>query len=256
MTSKSTDPKQQSLRTQLPEWLTTAAIAAWGLLMLEYWASGKLGLLIHPKYFGLILSAGLFLIGLAGLQGVKLLRQHSNARLQHISLLPPLGLSTVLLGAALVGLLVTPRPFASQTAIQRGLQDSAIVTRAQPQAFRATVNPEQRSLLEWIRTLDVYPEPDAYKGQKVNVDGFVVYADDLPETYFTLTRFVITCCAADAYPVGLPVKLNQSRTVYRPDQWFNVKGQMITETLNGQRQLVIAATTLKPISEPKNPYSY
>ena len=153
---------------------------------------------------------------LASLQGFKLVRQRSGLRLQHISLLPPSGLSCILLTAALVGLIVTPRPFASQTAIQRGLQDSAIVTRAQPQAFRTSGNPEQRTLLEWIRTLDVYPEPDAYEGQKVDVDGFVVYTDGLPETYLTLTRFVITCCAADAYPVGLPVKLTQGRQAYPP----------------------------------------
>jgi uncharacterized membrane protein YcgQ (UPF0703/DUF1980 family) len=31
---------------------------------------------------------------------------------------------------------------------------------------------------------------------------------------------------------------------------------MITDTLAGKRQLVIQATSLKPIAEPKNPYNY
>ena len=242
--------------SRLSDWLTTAAIAAWGILLLNYWASGKLGLLIHPKYFGLTVSAGLFLIILATLHGVKLVRQRSGVRLQHFSLIPPGWLGAVMLVAALVGLLVTPRPFASQTAIQRGLQDSALITRTRPQTFRVSNNPETRSLVEWIRTLDVYPEPDAYEGQPVNIDGFVVYPADLPETYLTLTQFVITCCAADAYPVGLPVKLAQSRQAYPIDRWFEVKGKMITETLNNQRQLVVLATALDSIPEPKNPYSY
>ena len=243
-------------RSRLPDWLTTAAIAAWGILMLDYWASGKLGLLIHPKYFGLTVTTGLFLAVLACLQGVRLVRQRSGLRLQHFALIPPSWLSTILLTAALVGLIITPRPFASQTAIQRGLQDNAIVTRTRPQTFRVTSKPESRSLLDWTRTLDVYPEPDAYEGQAVNVEGFVVHTNDLPETYLTLTQFVITCCAADAYPVGLPIKLEQNRQAYPVDQWFRVKGKMITETLNDRRQLVVLANSLDSIPEPKNPYSY
>ncbi len=126
---------------------------------------------------------------------------------------------------------------------------------SRPQAFLTQSNPEERSLL-WIRTIDVYPEPDAYQGQKVSVDGFVVYPENLPDSYLTLARFAITCCAADAYPVGLPVKLSESRKTYPIDQWFAVTGKMQTETLDGKRQLVIVADSLKPIPEPKNPYSY
>jgi uncharacterized repeat protein (TIGR03943 family) len=67
---------------------------------------------------------------------------------------------------------------------------------------------------------------------------------------------VITCCAADAYPVSLPVKLTQSRDTYKPDSWLEIEGQMITESLAGKRQLVIEAKSIKGIDEPKNPYDY
>jgi uncharacterized repeat protein (TIGR03943 family) len=130
------------------------------------------------------------------------------------------------------------------------------VTRVRPQSFRVNRSPETRSLIDWVRTLDVYPEPDAYAGQKASVDGFVVYTANLPENYVTLTRFVITCCAADVYPVGLPVKLPQSRTAFPADRWFQIKGKMITETLDGKRQAVLLAHGITPIPEPQNPYSY
>jgi uncharacterized repeat protein (TIGR03943 family) len=240
----------------ITDWLTVVAMAAWGVLLLQFWTSGKLGILIHPKYFGLTLSAGFFMLIIAIFQGLKLWRQPKGLRMQHFSLLSPQWLSVILLVSALVGFIFPLKPFASQTAIQRGLQDTAVVTRARPQAFRTESSPESRSLLEWVRTLDVYPEPDAYQGQKVSVDGFVVYPEKLSDRYLTLARFAITCCAADAYPVGLPVKLNQSRKSYPVDQWFAVKGQMQTEMLEGKRQLVIVASSLKPIPEPKNPYSY
>ncbi len=241
---------------RLPEWLNTFALGLWGALFLYYWRAGKLGLLIHPNYFWLTIVAGFALLIIASLSLLKLIRQKTGWIEQHQTLMPPLLMSSLLLVAAIVGLVVTPKPFASDTAIQRGLQDTVITTRVRTQAFRVNQSPEGRSLVDWVRTLDVYPEPDAYVNQKVDADGFVVYPSNLPENYITLTRFVIACCAADASPIGLPVKLQQSRSAFPADRWFNVKGKMITETLNGKRQLVIQSSSLKPVSEPQNPYAY
>jgi uncharacterized repeat protein (TIGR03943 family) len=239
-----------------PEWLDVLAFGSWGVLMLRYWLTGRLGLLIHPNYFWLAIAAGFALLIIAFFQGWKILVTPPLPSVRHITLFPPGWMSGVLLVAAIAGLLITPRPFTSDTALQRGLADSLTVTRARPQSFRATLRPENRSLVDWVRTLDVYPEPDAYTGQKVKVQGFVVYSPNLSDQYLTLTRFVITCCAADAYPIGLPVKLSHSRQTYPPDRWFQVQGKMITETLAGKRQLVIAATSLEPIPEPANPFAY
>ena len=240
-------------------WLDVLAIAAWGILFLTYGATGKLYLLIHPNYFGLTIGVGVALLLIAVWRSVTLLRRSSrlvSSGESHTTLLPP-GLGSLLLIAiAILGLVVSPRAFASQTAIDRGVNDTLTLTRVKPQAFRGNANSEEKSLVEWIRTLAVYPEPDAYVGQKVKVQGFVTYGEKLPKEYLLLSRFVITCCAADAYPIGLPVKLNQSRDTYKPDSWLEVEGQMMTETLAGKRQLTIAAKSLKPIPEPKNPYDY
>jgi uncharacterized repeat protein (TIGR03943 family) len=224
-------------------------------LFLKYWISGQLGLLIHPHYFWLAIMAGFALLLLAGLQAWRILNVPALA-VRHITLFPPGWMSGVLLVAAMVGLLITPRPFGGDTAIQRGLTDNFTVTRSRPQTFRANQKSEDRTLIDWVRLLDVYPEPDAYQGQKAKVQGFVVHTPNLPDNYLKLTRFVITCCAADAYPIGLPVKLQGSRQPFQPDRWYEVKGAMITETLDGKRQLVIQASTLQPIQEPANPFSY
>ncbi len=176
--------------------------------------------------------------------------------MRHVTLFPPQMMAFVLLIAAVVGLVVTPRPFASKTALQRGLQDADIVTRVKPQSFNVGKAPEKRSLIDWIRTLDVYPEPDAYLGQKVSIQGFAVHPEELESNYLTLTRFVITCCAADVYPIGLPIKLPRDRSNFAPDQWFQVNGEMTTEMLQGERKLVVQAQSLTPIPEPKNPYEY
>jgi uncharacterized repeat protein (TIGR03943 family) len=241
--------------SKLPDWLHTFALGLWGALFLFYWRSGKLGLLIHPNYFGISITAGFVLLIIASLNFLRMIRRQLGWQESHQTLFSPLLMSSILLVAAVMGFLITPKAFVSDTAIQRGLQDSAIVTRVRPQSFRVNQSSELRSLVDWVRTLDVYPEPDAYAGQKASVEGFAVYSKNFPKGYITLTRFVITCCAADAYPVGLPVKLSQSPGEITADRWFRVQGKMATEMLNGKRQAVVLASTIQSIPEPTNPYS-
>ncbi|HEY9818487.1 MAG TPA: TIGR03943 family protein [Candidatus Obscuribacterales bacterium] len=240
--------------------LDLLAIAAWSWLLLKYWITGTINVLLHPDYHWLAITAGIFLAILAVVklqqivQGVR--SQRPLPKMPHTTLFP-LGMSsTLLLGVAILGFIVTPRPFASDLAVQRGVADTLIMTRSQPQSFRTSTRPEERSVIDWVRTLNVYPEPDAYTGQPVRVEGFAVHSRELSDDYLTITRFVITCCAADVYPVGLPVKLPTNRLDYPADTWFRVEGEMITETLNGIRQLVIQATALTEIPEPANPYDY
>ncbi|GEM_PF-113493 len=329
------NPKSKIQNPLLP-WLDVVAIIAWGILLLKYWITGKLYVLIHPDYFWLAILGGLALLVIGILKGLSLLyneqilqrqpssvqkkliasllwlvisggglmrqlfgfkkrssrsgdniiknepstfpRTSSNSQPQHISLFPPGWSTALLLTTAIMGFLITPKPFTSQTALSRGITDSLSMTRSQPVEFRSAKRPEARSLIDWVRTLNAYPEPDAYTGQKVKVQGFVIHSQELPEQYLLLSRFVITCCAADAYPVGLPVKLyggsisvksydseSESiytdaspllRTAFKPDTWLEVEGQAITENLGGKRQLTIQASSIKLIPEPKNPYDY
>lgn len=111
-------------------------------------------------------------------------------------------------------------------------------------------------MLDWAKTLASYPEPDRYMGQEANVTGFVVLSPKLSEHYFVLTRFVIMHCALDAFPVGLNVKLPDTQSPFKSDTWLEVKGKIMTETLAGQRQIVIQAESLKEILTPKNPYEF
>ncbi|MFM7571626.1 MAG: TIGR03943 family putative permease subunit, partial [Snowella sp.] len=137
----------------------------------------------------------------------------------------------------------------------------------QAESFQANVKPEERSLVDWVRTLNAYPEPDAYAGQKAKITGFVVHPPDLPDNYILLTRFILTCCAVDVYPVAIPVRLEGDRRQYPQDTWLEVQGIMETETLKAnpqtsqksesqKRQLVLNAQSVRTIPTPADPYSY
>lgn len=239
----------------LPPLLDSFTLGLWGVLLLRYWQSGDLNLLINPAYTWLTVSTGFILVTLAGMRLVLWVGQRSES-LQHVSSLPRTGGALLLLGVALAGFWVPPRVFASDLAIDREVADFMTLARPQPQSFRLAAKPEDRSLIDWVRTLNVYPEPDAYQGQPAQVQGFVIHPPELPDNYILLARFVITCCAADVYPVGLPVKLSTSRSLFRPDSWLEVAGKMETVEFNGARKLVIGAAQVTEIEEPENPYAF
>ncbi|MBW4613260.1 MAG: TIGR03943 family protein [Desmonostoc vinosum HA7617-LM4] len=255
-----TNPKPKSqIPNRLLPWLDVFAITALGILMVKYWLTGKLNLLIHPNYFWLAILGGfsLIVIGILKAQDLWLRRRRDlTPNVQHFTLFPPGWGSGLLLATAILGFIITPQVFASDKALQRDVTDLLGTTRVKPQAFRATIRPEERSLVDWVRTVNVYPEPDTYTGQKVKVQGFVIHPPNIGKEHLFLARFVLTCCAADAYPIGLPVKIEGNRDQYPPDSWLEIEGKMMTDTVAGERKLTIAAASIKKIPQPKNPYSY
>jgi uncharacterized repeat protein (TIGR03943 family) len=279
-TSLETKPKKKDKQRffqgkQIIPWLDVLALLFWGGLLLKYWVTGQLNLLIHPNYFWLVLFTGILLLLLGGIKVWQVISQKSSPSetreaIQHITLFPPGWGSSLLVVTAIVGFIVNPAVLTAQAAIQRGLTESLPLTREQPHSFRNTIKPEGRTVVDWVRTLNAYPEPDAYEGQKAKVQGFVVHLPELPDNYFLISRFILTCCAVDAYPVGIPVKLTKSRNTYPPDTWLEVEGEMITETLQSspqnaegsannsgnKRQLILEAKSIKKIPTPANPYGY
>ncbi len=242
-------------------WLDVIAFMLWGILLLKYWLTGQLRLLIHPNYFILVLCSGLILLALGGFKAKQLINTRNlvpkaGDNLQHITLFP-LGWSTgLLLVVALIALVIPPGILGSQTALSRGVTDSLPATKIEAQSFRATVKPEERTIIDWVRTINTYPEPDYYVDQKVNLVGFVVRDNQLGDDYLLISRFVLTCCAVDAYPVSLPVKLTSSGKKYPADTWLRVKGKMTAGELGEKRQVIVEPTSLIKVPTPKDPYAY
>lgn len=236
--------------------LDALALLLWGLMILRYWWTGRIAVLLHKDYHWLAIGAGWLLLFLAIWRALAFVNSSRPIATPHIALLPRKWSLAVLLGIAVFGLIYVPRPFASDTALARGIADPVALTRSQPQRFVRNTPPGERSLLEWIRTLNVYPEPDAYAGNPVNVTGFVIHPPSWDSNYLMVARFVLTCCAADAYPVGIPVKLEGDRGEFAADSWVSLQGEMITETLDGQRRLVIQPSDVVTVPEPQNPYEF
>jgi uncharacterized repeat protein (TIGR03943 family) len=108
------------------------------------------------------------------------------------------------------------------------------------------LNSENRELIDWIRLFAQNAEPEVYQGMKAKITGFVLNDQNLPENHFTLARFVISCCAADARPVGLTVKYDPAMFKASNDQWVEIKGEFIIEEINGETNEDLNNLVLQP----------
>jgi len=231
-----------------------------GLLLLKYAVTGELRLLINPNYTSLVWVSGILLIVVGGNKISELFfrpkKMVLSADIQHLAIISPIWSSFFLLLTIVLGFLIPPQVLTSQTALSRGISDSALLTRSQPELFRTFSKPENRSLVDWVRTLNAYPEPDAYRGQLAKISGFVIHSPKLPGNYILLSRFVITCCAVDAYPVGIPVRLSANNKIYPDNTWLEISGLMEPDMLDKHSQLVLFPKTIKIIPTPSDPYNY
>jgi putative membrane protein len=262
--SQETRPKRNNYRF-VPR-LSIVAILAWAILLLKYALTGQYYLLIHPNYLILMLLTSIFLLIIGILKTIQLKKvflQTPNNE-QHLTIFPPGIGSSLLLIAAIAGLIIPPTVLSSQTALQRGVTETLPPTRDRPQTFITQTKPEERSLIQWVRTLNAYPEPDAYTGQKAKITGFVINLPELPDNYLLLSRFILTCCAVDAYPVFIPIELPTDTGQYPADTWLEIEGTAIAKTLKirdrsdkpqEKRRLVVKVSKIKQIPTPKNPYS-
>jgi len=83
--------------------------------------------------------------------------------------------------------------------------------------------------------------------EKVTAVGMVAHVPQLSPDQFLLFRFKITCCAADATPVAVPVRWAGAASL-KDRTWVKVSGQT-----NAAAKAVVA-DKVEPAREPSNPY--
>jgi uncharacterized repeat protein (TIGR03943 family) len=90
-------------------------------------------------------------------------------------------------------------------------------------------------------------------GQRVRVAGLALRGQSQGEREFTLLRYFIAHCVADARPLALLVLASANPPV-AADQWVEVEGVLGVSEREGSRLVTIVAGRARPIPEPPNPY--
>jgi putative membrane protein len=172
------------------------------------WATGDLGLYVHPRYFvftvvaagvGLVVVVASFVVSVPQDEGDDEFDGSRRSSWRAV-------LSITVVAACLLGvgslLVLPPATLTSATADQRSVNSGTVVGSG---ASAATGDTADYGIKEWATALRQSTDLQSLAGSPASLTGFVSEDPDDPENVFYVTRFFVTCCAADAQPVGVPV---------------------------------------------------
>lgn len=118
-----------------------------------------------------------------------------------------------------------------------------------------TTPPEQRNVLDWLRIFNSVSDYDELNNQPADLIGFVYREPSFGDEMFMVARFTISCCVADASPIGLPVAWTETADL-QPDTWVRVRGTFRVSDFRGERVPVLQAEMVETVEQPKHPYLY
>jgi len=110
-----------------------------------------------------------------------------------------------------------------------------------------------------VSLTDIEMGIDSLSGRHIRLIGRVSRDTLLPDGYFFIFRYVITCCAAHAMPMSLPVVEDSDAARISDDAWIEVIGSVYPERMViGEFVFdsipVIYPGQIRQIDPPNNPY--
>ncbi|HEY3342565.1 MAG TPA: TIGR03943 family protein [Anaerolineae bacterium] len=154
----------------------------------------------------------------------------------------------------LLGLIVPARPLGASAVSSRGIGLNA---PDRPGTAKGSQNAQSgpKNVLDWLRDFGSNADPASFKGQAVDVTGFV-YRDPRNGTeQFWVSRFTISCCVADATAIGMLVQTAQAASL-KNDSWVHVTGKLDVGEFAGEKVPMILPDKISPTDQPQNPYLY
>lgn len=214
----------------------------------------KLKWYIHPRYelFSLALATTGVLLALATL---ITLPKH-NHKTSYKRYRPYATMVMVIISVVML-LVIQPAALTSLTVSQRVMNSGANATS---DARESAILKERGSytnftIKDWSLLLSQSSDPKQYQNKPAKVSGFITASKD--ENVFFVSRFVVTCCALDARPIGVPVYSPGWRKTFAPDQWVETSGVFIANpNTNTTDRTVLSPDYVRPIDKEKNQYVY
>lgn len=168
--------------------------------------------------------------------------------------------AVVTIGVTVAMLVLPPTTLSARTAQQRSV-DSATLSNATGSESAVQllgsegVDTSEYGVKDWAALIRQTTDTTALVGKQVELTGFVVPGED---GSFTLTRFVISCCAVDAQPVGLGVVTGDGAgTVPDEGQWVTVRGALAANPdQSADARIVVKAAKITDIAQPEDPYEF
>jgi len=227
-------------------------IAVAGVATIWLGATRQLGLYIHPRYniFSLV-ACGIGLLAVAWAFGSISDKNNRKNKLSYVGLLI-IALSVFNL------LIIGPTTLSSDIANQRGVNSAANTDVLAKLSNADVISPfgstsfTQLSIKDWASLLSQTNDNAFFVGKQASISGFITKDETDPNNRFFVSRFVVSCCAVDARPIGVPVYFPDWQRNYEPDQWLAVEGKF--EVNNDKIALYMPKIDL--IDIPRDAYVY
>ena len=220
---------------------------------------GSLGYYINLRYGWLTLVAIACLAVLAVVLLAGALRPGGRGAGERV----PLGwLGVALLALPVALALVPPRPLGTDAMANRALQLASVPAAAGVSvtaAARFGDDTAPRTVFDWLVLFHQADtgaaDLDRFAGRAARVRGFVYRDERFPTGTFMVSRFLLSCCVADAAPIGLAVRWPDADFL-DDDAWVWVSGEFAVETFLDERVPVLVAAEVTPAEQPPQPYLY
>ena len=225
-----------------------------GLFLFVLWMQGNLSLYIHERFVWLVVAASISLVWVGAVYHSRRVRMSGQHRHHHGEFSWG-GLLLVLL-PIVCGLTAPRKPLGADAMRNHTVSVESMTSLATPSTTHMLFKPNRkRTILDWALLFLSESDQNAFVGEQADVTGFVYHDDETATETFLISRFAVTCCAADAVPVSLPVFWPDSRTLEN-DQWIEVSGHFEIRSRAGYSALALVADTVTLVDMPEMPYLY
>jgi len=228
-------------------------------------ATGRLELYIHPRYvvFTIVMAVIGGAASIAAFLVVPGARDHDAHDHDHEPA-PPVsrwrtvgslaGSAVIVLGALVALLVLPPAALTSATADNRDIAGSTALSDADTTELVGG-DSTTFTVKDWATLLHQGLGDDFFTGKPAAFSGFLVATEDPDVVY--VARFLVTCCAVDAQPLGVPVLLPGWQDDLAADDWVEVTGSFTPNPdASGSEPIVLEPAEVTPIDQPAQPYVY
>lgn len=254
-------PPKTRLLASVQRWRGVVLMSVVVVATLWLAATNQLILYIHPRYvwFTVIMSviALLFVVGSAFLREPH---DHDDPPTRRQNIVS--GAAVALSVAIAAGILVVPPATLTSATLEAREINGAGLGGDQGQSVTAASTTTDAAfakftVLDWSSLLRQSTDLAVFSGKPVDVVGFVSADPDDPDNMFYVSRFVVTCCAVDAQPVGVPVYSPNWSDDFAVDQWVRVEGGFATNPSRSSGQAIaVLPETAEVVDQPGEPYLY
>jgi uncharacterized repeat protein (TIGR03943 family) len=216
---------------------------AWSAFMGWLWLSGEMVRYLGPRTYWVIVF-GTITLGLAALAHVPWLGRGPGQPIRR----PDLVAASIVLAPLLI-VLAVPRPDLGSLAASRkasfggGGGPALLVPGAEHDGVVQFIDFYYANLSE-----EYALKSGVVEGETVRLVGFVTKVEP---GRLGLTRFYVSCCAADAVPYSAELVVSDRAVGYEENDWLRVGGEIAKDD---RGRYVVETTMIEPVPEPRDPY--